>query len=176
MVIRVTIEYITLGISILSIFIAAFAAVSTFWINRRKDYKTIITTESTRWLNNLREDVVDFICLATEIYVVHSINFIEGPFSANNELPLKVKELNKKSLMIKFRINPNEVETINKVSAVVMLQSKFNIAHTMCESDKEIYLKKVDKEVTACLDDFEKHMRNFFQQQWDKIQSDAAKL
>ena len=130
MVRSMTISYVTLGISILSICVAAFAAVSTFWINRRKDYKTIITTESTRWLNNLREDVVDFICLATEIYVVHSINFIEGPFSANNELPLKVKELNKKSLMIKFRINPNEVETINKVSAVVMLQSKFNIAHT----------------------------------------------
>ena len=171
-----TIEYITLVISILSIFIAAFAAISTFWVSRRKDYKNIVTAESTRWLNSLREDVADFYCLATEIYVVRSINFLGGPFSANEELPLKVKEFTKKSIMIKFRINPTDVETINKVAEVVRLQSLFNIAYEMSESEREMYLKKVDKEVTAFFDDFEKHMQNFFQKQWDKIQSDAARL
>lgn len=114
--------------------------------------------------------------MATEIYVVRSINFLGGPFSANEELPLKVKEFTKKSIMIKFRINPTDVETINKVAEVVRLQSLFNIAYEMSESEREMYLKKVDKEVTACLDDFEKHMQNFFQKQWDKIQSDAARL
>ena len=171
-----TIEYITLVISILSIFIAAFAAISTFWVSRRKDYKNIVTAESTRWLNSLREDVADFYCLATEIYVVRSINFLGGPFSANEELPLKVKEFTKKSIMIKFRINPTDVETINKVAEVVRLQSLFNIAYEMSESEREMYLKKVDKEVTACLDDFEKHMQNFFQKQWDKIQSGCCKV
>ena len=64
--------------------------------------------------------------------------------------------------MIKFRINPTDVETINKVAEVVRLQSLFNIAYEMSESEREMYLKKVDKEVTACLDDFEKHMQNSF--------------
>ena len=56
--------------------------------------------------------------------------------------------------MIKFRINPTDVETINKVAEVVRLQSLFNIAYEMSESEREMYLKKVDKEVTAFLDDF----------------------
>lgn len=174
----VTINYITLGISILSICIAAFAAISTYKVNRRKDYKMVITAERTKWLNSLREDVADFLNLAKEIYylkrkvIVDKAKYLEYEEIIIN----KTREFNKKSLMINLRINPKEIEIINKIFEIINFSKEFENNKPEKPIDQKARLDALEKKIECCLNELVDVMRLFFKKEWEEIKKDAREL
>lgn len=102
-----------------SILVGLFSACFSYYQSKkmiRKDYnkmyKDIVTSERIKWLNNLREVMVEFIATAQEVLIIKT-NYLN---SQNNDFVGDNKDIifkfNKTIYAIQLRLNPDNLDEI----------------------------------------------------------------
>lgn len=138
--------------------------IASYYIAKKQIWASTVTSSRQKWINELREDVASFLqqtALGAELSI--DITRSHNNEELNHKILKALTKAGELELLIKLRLNPNEKEHQDLLSAIYEFSRMANLIHNTGEASTKEF-KKFKKSVVE-------KAQVIFKKEWERIKA-----